>query len=357
MSAVIDEAGRLDAAGDHDGAVNVLARATSSGDLDAMTELGRRLVVGNNAPVLPREGAGFLAEAASKGHPEAPLSLSVLAATGVECEQSWRRALELVVVAAERGSRYAQSQLVTLAGDARPQAPAGEAARWRQLAGAVDLAEWSKAPPAKTLHEEPLVRAFEQFASERVCAWLIGRCHGKLQRALVYNAVDREDFEDESRTNTAASFDLMNADLVQLLVQQRMSACCGVALYNMEAMSILHYDVGEEIRNHFDFVNPEIPNYAQELADNGQRIITFLVYLNEDYEGGETVFPELGVTHKGRRGEGLFFVNALANREPDRRVVHAGRPPQSGEKWVVSQFIRDRELLRRGQQRGGTLGS
>jgi prolyl 4-hydroxylase len=110
---------------------------------------------------------------------------------------------------------------------------------------------------------------------------------------------------------------------------------------------VLHYDVGEEIKNHFDFVDPKTPNYQQEIAERGQRIVTFLLYLNDDYTGGETDFPRLGVSHKGRRGEGLFFSNALPTREPDLRMIHAGRPPLSGEKWIVSQFIRDREMLRR----------
>jgi hypothetical protein len=41
----------------------------------------------------------------------------------------------------------------------------------------------------------------------------------------------------------------------------------------------------------------------------------------------------------------LYFVNALPDASPDLRTVHAGRPPTAGEKWIVSQFIRDRRLL------------
>ena len=55
--------------------------------------------------------------------------------------------------------------------------------------------------------------------------------------------------------------------------------------------------------------------------------------------------PELGISHKGQKSEGLFLVNALPNGDPDRRTVHAGRPPTVGEKWVVSQFMRSRPLF------------
>jgi len=84
--------------------------------------------------------------------------------------------------------------------------------------------------------------------------------------------------------------------------------------------------------------------HRQEITENGQRIITFLIYLNDDYSGGETVFPELDIRHKGQIGEGLFFVNALANGASDLRTLHAGAPPLNGEKWIVSQFIRNREV-------------
>ena len=65
----------------------------------------------------------------------------------------------------------------------------------------------------------------------------------------------------------------------------------------------------------------------------------------DDYEGGETAFPKLGIRHKGKRREGLLFVNALPSGPPDLRMVHAGTPPTSGEKWIVSQFIRNRAVL------------
>ena len=70
----------------------------------------------------------------------------------------------------------------------------------------------------------------------------------------------------------------------------------------------------------------------QEVAAKGERIVTFLLYLNDDDDDGRTEFVNLGIAHKGRRGEGLFFVNALENGLPDRRTLHAGRPPTRGEK-------------------------
>jgi len=184
-----------------------------------------------------------------------------------------------------------------------------------------------------------------ELVTDAACDWLIARAEGRLKRALIYDPAYGHDVADQMRTNSAAGFDLMDADVVQIAIQHRMAAIVEVPVHNMEGPTVLHYEVGEQITNHFDFLNPEIPNYEDEIRRRGERIVTFLIYLNDDYGGGETDFPELGVQHKGRRRDGLFFVNALPNGKPDTRMVHAGRPPTTGEKWIFSQFIRNRAAL------------
>jgi prolyl 4-hydroxylase len=189
------------------------------------------------------------------------------------------------------------------------------------------------------------VRCFADFAAPSLCDWLIARARLRLRRARVYNTSTGADVENEHRSNSIAEFTLADADLVHVALQMRMAAACGVPIEQMEAPAVLHYDIGEQISNHYDFINPRLPDYAEQIARRGERIVTFLVYLNDDYTGGETEFPRIGLSHKGSRGEGLFFVNALNGKGPDLRALHAGRPPASGEKWIVSQFIRDRRVL------------
>lgn len=350
VAAEVRLAADYDAAGQHNDALEALARAAGRGDVEALTRLGKRLIIGDRAPLLPREGIGFLAEAFNGGGAEAPTTLASLAALGAYMPQSWSGALSLLVAAADRGSASARRQLALLSTDsalARTAANAaeGDSALWRALGESIDVTRWSAPIQGHTLHSEPAVRVFPEFASTSVCAWLIERARGKLKRALVYDPVGKRDLADRSRTNTVAEFTLVETDLVQAAIQARMSAACGIPMQNMEAPAVLHYEVGQEIVNHYDFVDPDTPNYDREIAERGERVMTFLVYLNDDYASGETDFPTLGVSHKGSVGDGLYFVNALPEGGPDRRMLHAGRPPMRGEKWVISQFIRNRAAL------------
>ena len=71
----------------------------------------------------------------------------------------------------------------------------------------------------------------------------------------------------------------------------------------------------KQITEHFDFVDPlQTPNYEQELAENGQRIVTFLVYLNDDYAGGKTEMPELGISHQRAERRGFVFRQCTPER-------------------------------------------
>ena len=345
MTPALALAAEHDSAGRHDDAINALARATRAGDLEAMTELGKRLIIGDRGPLLPKDGTGLLFDAFQGGHAEAALKLATLTALGAHVEQSWHGALALLVFAAQRGSESARGQLRALAGTAAGADVGTGDQQWLRLAQRIDHDYWMSAPAGETLAADPLVRVYRDFVPTSACEWLIERARPNLKRALIYDPVGGKDIADHMRTNSAAGFDLMHADLVQVAVQCRMSAAAGVSVHQMEGPTVLHYAVGEQITNHYDFVNPRIPNYDAEIKERGQRIITFLVYLNDDYEGGETDFPSLGLRYHGAKGQGLYFTNALANGQPDLRMVHAGLPPKDKEKWLMSQFIRNRVVL------------
>ena len=105
---------------------------------------------------------------------------------------------------------------------------------------------------------------------------------------------------------------------------------------------VLHYETGQQFAPHFDFIDPDLPQLRADLARRGQRVATFLLYLNDDHEGGETAFPDLGWRHRGRKGDALMFWNVDPAGAPDRRTRHAGLSPTRGEKWLLSQWIRAR---------------
>jgi TPR repeat protein len=326
----------LDVAGRHAEAYELLAQGSRQGDLAAMSELGHRLLVGDRAPKSPKHALTFLAEAAGRGEPRALARMAALTAGGAYVAQDWRQALRLLAAAAAAGDAPARGQLQCLQ-------PAGEeAAGWEAMAARVPLDFWLGAARNVPLHEN--VRHIPGLAPPGVCQWLIARADGLLQPALVYDAVTRTNEQHEMRTNTLAVFHYANYDVVQFLLQARMAQTCGYPMQHFELPMVLNYRVGQQITPHFDFIDAQAADYAQQIREQGQRMITFLLYLNNEYEGGETTFPELGIVHRGKAGDGLYFINAHPDLSPDRRMLHTGSPPTAGEKWIVTQFVVSKRL-------------
>jgi hypothetical protein len=329
----VDDYAEHDARGQHGEAFNALKRAAARNDLPAMTELGHRLLTGDRAPKLPDHALSLLAAAARGGDGRALGRLAALTAADAYLPQSWTSALRLLGEAAAAGNAEARGQLSSLVQLDSTQAD------WMALAARVPIEEWLTPVQREALHAR--VHRVPQLAPPPVCDWLVHRARGRLERARVYDAVSRREMVDQMRTNSAANFDVGTLDVVQVLRQARMACACGQRLQQLETPMVLHYAVGQQIRPHFDFIDVNAPDYAQQIREQGQRMITFLLYLNQGYEGGETTFPVLGLVVQGRLGDGLFFINSRDDRSPDRDMLHAGSPPRSGEKWIVSQFVRD----------------
>lgn len=326
----------LDRTGRFADAMETLRQASLKGDLPAMTELGHRLLIGDRAPKSPKHALFLLRDAAKSGEARALARLAALTAAGAYVSQDWSQALALLGQAAAAGDSSAQGQLHCL------QPLDAPAADWPTMAARVPLPYWLQAAQEVRLHDN--VRRIPELAPLPVCEWLITRAGGRLQPALVYDAVSRENQLHEMRTNTMALFDYANFDVVQFLVQSRMALTCGYPMQHFEAPMVLHYDVGQQITPHFDFIDANAPDYERQITEQGQRMVTFLLYLNDDYEGGETTFPDLGIVNRGHAGGGLYFINAHPDLSPDRRMRHTGSPPTRGEKWIVSQFIVSKRL-------------
>ena len=89
-------------------------------------------------------------------------------------------------------------------------------------------------------------------------------------------------------------------------INRRIAALTRTSVKQGEPLHILRYRPGQQYHPHNDWLPP--PN---------RRVMTALIYLNDEYQGGETFFAETGLKVKGRKGDALVFVSALANGDLD----------------------------------------
>ena len=95
------------------------------------------------------------------------------------------------------------------------------------------------------------------------------------------------------------------------------------ASYGLEEMRIKRYDKGDCFNQHVD---------VGSLASS-KRFLAFLFYLNDDYQGGKTVFktPDT-LTISPLTGNVVMF-------PPTWQYPHAGMPVLSGTKYIMSTYL------------------
>ena len=73
---------------------------------------------------------------------------------------------------------------------------------------------------------------------------------------------------------------------------------------------------------------------------------TSIIYLNDDFSGGETYFAKLDKTIKPETGKIVLWKNIKENNEIDELMLHTGKSVLSKEKWILVIYIRKNHFNR-----------
>jgi prolyl 4-hydroxylase len=243
---------------------------------------------------------------------------AVRAAYGWHRPQSWADALGLLAQAAEAGEEGAERQL--------------------ELVSQAPLDVLLTPPRVERLTDVAAIAACPGFLPPGFADWLIDRARDRLVAASVNQAGDAQIV----RSALDFAFGPRQRDLVLAIIQERAARLVNVPVDCHEPPNIISYEPGQEFGLHVDYIDPRVPEFQPELESMGQRTVTIVTYLNTDFEGAETRFPEADVTFRGGVGDAVVFVNVLPDGTPDYNTRHCGLPPTRGRKWVLSQWIRSK---------------
>ncbi|QQP35370.1 Uncharacterized protein FKW44_023574, partial [Caligus rogercresseyi] len=112
----------------------------------------------------------------------------------------------------------------------------------------------------------------------------------------------------------------------------------------VEPYQIANYGLGGQYDLHYDahayFHSPPQERISQILFENyGDRLGTFMIYLEDVPEGGATVFPDLKLLSEPVLGDAVFWFNLQSNGLKDERTRHGGCPVLIGSKWITNKWI------------------
>jgi prolyl 4-hydroxylase len=117
---------------------------------------------------------------------------------------------------------------------------------------------------------------------------------------------------------------------------------------NQEQIHVVKYNVKGEYKDHHDFFHPSEEYYENEMQRGGQRIFTCLIYLNNNFTGGETFFPKKNIKIKPKIGKMIIWKNINKTQYGtyyfDDSTIHTGLPVLTGIKYIAIIWVRENKF-------------
>jgi prolyl 4-hydroxylase len=188
--------------------------------------------------------------------------------------------------------------------------------------------------------ERPQIVAFADVMSDEECDEMIERSRPLLKRSTTVNPENGSNDVIPNRTSEGAWYH-RGADPFLERLEKRLASLMNWPVDHGEGLQVLRYGVGAEYRAHFDYFPPSQTGSAVHMARGGQRVATLVLYLNDVGAGGETFFPDAGVSVAPKRGGAVYFRYMNGARQLDPLSLHGGAPVLEGEKWIMTKWVRE----------------
>ena len=65
-----------------------------------------------------------------------------------------------------------------------------------------------------------------------------------------------------------------------------------------------------------------------------------MMYLSNLELGGNTIFPNIGLSVKPTKGTALFWFNFNETMQDYNEIIHMGCPVIRGNKWIANKWIK-----------------
>ncbi len=176
----------------------------------------------------------------------------------------------------------------------------------------------------------PLLATVDALFAPAECRRLLDGVHAATWLAATVNAAQGRVVNDRLRNSeTAIVRDDALADALFARIRGHVPATIAAVGDHGRRAPVAVVDVYRPLRiyrylpgQHFGLHQDQ----AYRRADGARSLLTLMVYLDDDCDGGETDFPEQGRRIRPRTGDALWF---------QHRLLHAGLPVTRGVKHVL----------------------
>ncbi|KAF1880819.1 hypothetical protein Lal_00011879 [Lupinus albus] len=205
----------------------------------------------------------------------------------------------------------------------------------------------------EVLSWSPRITLLHNFLSMEECDFLRAIALPRLKNSTVVDNKTGKSIKSGVRTSSGMflSNEQRKNPMVQA-IEKRISVYAQVPIENGELIHVLS-STGIRRISFTNLISTTFLKLQYNLKRGGQRIATMLMYLTDDVEGGETIFPMAssgdcscggkiyqGLSVKPTKGNAVLFWSMGLNGQSDPNSVHGSCEVLSGEKWSATKWMR-----------------
>jgi len=155
------------------------------------------------------------------------------------------------------------------------------------------------------------------------------------------STITKESEDEYFRTSRTSDLSLLK-DPIIARIDERIATTLGIRAEYSEGIQAQRYDVGQEFKAHTDYFERGTTEYVQHTAVKGNRTWTFMVYLNEDMQGGATKFLAIDRDFRPHKGQAIIWNSLYPDGSPNPDTLHSGTPVTRGHKIIITKWFRER---------------
>jgi len=182
------------------------------------------------------------------------------------------------------------------------------------------------------------IMEIEDFLTSEECDKIIELASTRLEPSRVYT--DNSDLHDTENRKSDQAWLLNDYDPLVHKISQKVAEYSGYPIENQEDLQVVHYEPGGFFKPHYDACEGTKDFCKRMDGIAGPRLWTYIIYLNDDLEGGETLFPYLNKKVIPKKGKCAIFQSSDDNGKLIRQSLHGGEPVTKGIKWICNKWIR-----------------
>lgn len=189
---------------------------------------------------------------------------------------------------------------------------------------------------------------YKNFLTKKECEYLIefAKKTGMEESTVLNYDIENITKMDTNYRKSKTCWLKDSADPLTMKIATKCEKITGLPRANQEELQVLEYEENGMFNEHFDACAFESKEYCDKINRNaGQRKTTLIIYLNDNYEGGETEFTTIGIKIKPEVGKAILFWNVDEKDGILEKSKHRGNMVKNGKKWICTKWTHGKEFI------------